>query len=853
LARVAGRGTSHAVAGLTILMDAAREITVRGVVQGVGFRPFVHRLATALGVSGSVWNDGAQVRIMARGTPTQLETLVARLERDAPPLARVEAVAVRRLSVADVPGDGFRIVDSTAAAREDEHGAAAHGTAAHGTAAHLTADAGICEACEAELLDPRNRRFRHAFISCTDCGPRWSMLEALPYDRVRTSMRAFALCPACAQEYATPTDRRFHAESVCCPQCGPTLRAMGPQRDGRGTDGDAITAAVATLRSGGIVALHGIGGFHLAVDATNPDAVARLRDRKQRPAKPFAVMVRTRADAERLVELDESAAMLLRGAERPVVVAPRVRAQASACAGGAHGGALARDVAPGLAELGVMLPSTAVQHLLLHDLGVPLVMTSGNASGEPLAATPDDAWRDLAGIADLLLLHDRPVVAPSDDTVLRREAQGVVWFRRARGWSPARLALPLPALTPVLGIGADLKATVALAHEGHAWLSPHLGDQAAWAVQQRTAHTVSRLIALSGVTPAVVACDAHPAYASVAMSARWRANASDAPWCDAPPPTVLPVQHHHAHVAAVMVEHGLTQPVVALAFDGAGWGPDGTVWGGEVLVADLTQVTRVGALWEAPLIGGDLAAREPWRAALGWLHDADDTLVRAATHGVPAAHVDVARLMAARGTTPRTSSMGRLFDAAAALLQVAPRNSYEGEAAARLEAMAAHEPTQAGQAFPFVTHADGTWRVDPRPALARLAEQRARGVRVARLAAQWHDDVTATAVAAALRACEAQTRARRERPLVVLCGGVFQNVRLLQAVRSALEAHDVVVCTARTLPPNDGAIAVGQVAIAAALQHDTARHFAAVSSTARREHASDPVPAALVAAHGGIG
>lgn len=785
-------------------MDVGREacqLVVQGVVQGVGFRPFVYRLASELGLAGTVRNDGARVIIDACGARGALDALHTRLLHDAPPLARVERVDVQPRTSDDVVNAGshtFAIVDSTTA------------TGAHGTAVRLTPDAGICDACEHELLDPQDRRFRHVFISCTDCGPRWSMLDALPYDRMRTRMQQFAMCDQCAREYGDPASRRFHAESVCCPRCGPTLSAFRADGAALGTGDDAIAAAVQAIRDGGVVALHGIGGFHLAVDATNPDAVARLRTRKQRPAKPFAVMVRTLDDARTRVTLDDVSADLLCCAKRPVVIAAQ-----GASATAARTGRVADNVAPGLRELGIMLPSTAVQHLLLHDAGVPLVMTSGNATGEPLAATPEDAWRDLAAIADVLLMHDRPVVAPTDDSVLRREPHGAVWLRRARGWSPARIALPVSASVPILGLGADLKATVALAQGPHAWLSPHLGDQAALAVQQRTAEAVARLVALSGVVPRVVACDAHPGYASTAMLARWCDDSGFAPWGHAEPPAVHRIQHHHAHVAAVLVEHGITRPVVALAFDGAGWGLDDTVWGGEVLVADCAHMERVGALSSAPLIGGDRAAREPWLAACGWLHGTVGAAYDAVTRNVPEAHIRVARRLAIHAGTRHTSSMGRLFDAAAAVLGVVSRNTYEGEAAARLEALAGREPLHAGRPFPLVTTADGVWRFDPRPALARLAEAHAQGVEIAVLAAAWHDDVIATAVASALRALEDHVSMRRMTPMVALCGGVFQNVRLLHGVRTKLERRGVRVLTACNLPPNDGAIAVGQVAIAA--------------------------------------
>lgn len=791
-------------AAVDALRLEVRRFEVQGLVQGVGYRPFVHRLATSLGLAGWVRNDGAQVLIEAIGAERQLEALQDALVREAPPLARVDRVVSRVVThvpartigtheeAAELEVDGFTIIGSIPAATVP------------GTAMQLAPDLGLCARCESELMDPTNRRHRHPFISCTDCGPRWSTVESLPYDRERTSMAAFALCPSCAREYDEPRDRRFHAEGIACPRCGPQLTASAADGESVGAGEQALEVAAALLRAGGIVALHGIGGFHLAVVAGNRVAVERLRQRKHRPVKPFAVMVRTPADAHRLVVLDDAGVALLQGPERPVVIAP------------ARGDvAVAPNVAPGLGELGVMLPSTAVQHLLLQAVGEPLVMTSGNASGEPLAATPAEAWRDLAEIADLLLLHDRPVVAPSDDSVLRCEPQGVVVMRRARGWSPSRLSIPVPSPVPVLGLGADLKATVALAHGAHAWLSAHLGDQVSLAVQERTAATIARFVSLSQLTPALIACDAHPGYASTAMLGRWLARPESAPWYMDAVPEVLRVQHHHAHVAAVLAEHGVTRPVVALAFDGAGWGLDGTVWGGEVLVADLVSMRRVGALCEAPLLGGDLAAREPWRAAMGWLHEHPGVASAAVTRNLSEPQRHAVRHLAGHAATARTSSMGRLFDAAAAILQLTARNSYEGEAAARLEALAARRPWRPGIPFAFADGEPGTpWRLDPRAALDRLAAGVLGGADPAELAAQWHDDVAATAVGAAARALD--DAGADVESTVVLCGGVFQNICLLHRVRAALDARGIRVLTARTLPPNDGAIAVGQVAIAAA-------------------------------------
>lgn len=778
-------------------------VLVEGIVQGVGFRPFAYRLATSLGVTGTVRNDGTRVIINASGSVAALDTLVQLLRDSAPPLARVERLTIVACDTL-AETSGFTIAESTSADQLSASGV------------RLTPDAGICERCEAELLEASNRRYRHAFISCTDCGPRWSMLEALPYDRVRTSMQSLPLCAACASEYQNPADRRFHAESICCPSCGPSLRAYAPDGVAHGANAEAIAAAAKVLRTGGIVALHGIGGFHLAVSAVREEAVRHLRERKHRPAKPLAVMVRTIADARQLVHLDEIDVAALLRAERPVVIAPMRRAVEDALP-------LAANIAPGLVELGVMLPSTALHHLLLHDVGGPLVMTSGNASGEPLAATPDDAWRDLSGIADLLLVHDRAVLAPSDDTVLRHSDDGLVMMRRARGWSPAVHRLPVATVGGVVALGGDLKAAVAVAEGQRAWLSPYLGDQSSLAVQQRTAHVIERLVRLSGIVPRIVACDAHPGYASTAMAERWQQHAASTPWTKVHgevPFELVKVQHHHAHVAAVMAEHEITAPVIALAFDGAGWGTDGTMWGGEILMADLAHIQRIGALDTMPLVGGDLASREPWRAAIGWLHGTPGDALRMALQGVSPEQRAVATAVLTHSNNVRSSSMGRLFDAAAAVLRCCSTNSYEGEAAARLEAMAQGVAARHGTPFPFIEPmcAGDIWHLDPRPALERLVVSSGGASSPAARAAAWHDAVAATAVAAALRALDEQHAVLGAQAGVVLCGGTFQNVRLLTAVSRGLRQRGVTVYTARDLPSNDGALAIGQLAIIAAVQ-----------------------------------
>ena len=752
----------------------ALRLHVHGVVQGVGFRPFVHRLASRHALAGWVRNRENGVEIVIAGAPEALNAFVRDLRAEAPPLADIAGIDA-------FPGDAygatsFTIVTSTETSDDRQA---------------VAPDVTTCDACVRELNDPANRRYHYPFITCTDCGPRYTVIERMPYDRERTSMQAFTQCDACRREYDTPGDRRHHSETNSCPACGPTLSLRRPAG---GTEHGAacLGEAVRLLRHGAIVALRGLGGFHLAVDATNDGAVIRLRERKHRDAKPFAVMVRSLAEARGIADMSDAEAQLLASRERPIVVVTR-RAEST----------LAPSVAPGMATVGLMLPYTPLHHLLLERVGVPLVMTSGNLSDEPICASVDEAAERLHRIADAFLVHDREIVSRVDDSVMRIAGEAPIFLRRARGFAPLPIPLPI-AVTPhhaILAVGAHLKNTVTLAAGSSAYVSPHVGDLDSLETLVHFRATIARLADLFHIEPTIVARDLHPGYLSTDEADRRRASRR------------VVVQHHHAHIAAVCAEHGVTQPVVGVAYDGTGFGDDGTVWGAEILVADLTRYERVAHLRPVPLPGSELAIRNPWRSALGYLalEPMLEPLFAPAFEGVEDRELDIAqRQVQRRINTPVASSMGRLFDAAAAILGVRREVRFEGQAAMELEALAGH---RAGELLPFTitTGPDQRLVLDPVPLLAALGERRAAGVPLEALAAAFHDSVVAATVALVRRVCE-----DRGIRVVALGGGTFQNARLVTTLASEVEPVGLRVLVPRALPPNDGAISYGQAAVAAA-------------------------------------
>ncbi|MDA0164882.1 carbamoyltransferase HypF [Solirubrobacter ginsenosidimutans] len=739
---------------------------VSGVVQGVGFRPFVFGLASELELTGFVFNDASGVVVEVEGP--QVDAFLLRLRSEAPPLASVESV-----SSVVVPEEGARSFEIRASPR----GGAPD--------APISVDTATCDACLAELFDPLDRRYRYPFINCTDCGPRFTIVTGVPYDRPWTTMASFVMCAACQAEYDDPRDRRFHAQPNACPECGPRVTLTedaGAEAGGAGAADDVLAAAARALRGGAILAVRGIGGFHLACRADDEAAVARLRARKHREERPFALMARDAAMAATLVALEpapsppetapSSPATALTSRARPIVIAPRL-----------PGAAVAPSVAPRTPELGVMLPYSPLHHLLLADVGVPLVMTSGNVSDEPIAFENDDALERLAGIADVFLLHDRPIHTRVDDSVLR----GGRIVRRSRGYVPA--TLPVAPAPPLLAVGAELKSTFALARDGRAWVSHHIGDLGNYETLRSFTDGVAHFERLFAVTPELVACDLHPEYLSTKYA------------LDLDLPTDG-VQHHHAHLAACLAEHGVERAAGAI-YDGTGYGTDGTVWGGELLRGDLTSFTRLGHLWPVRMPGGEAAIRAPWRMACAWLLEIG--------HDVPEEWSRVAQLVRSGLNSPLTSSMGRLFDAVAALCGLRDTVTYEGQAAIELEARADRHETAA---YPLDTTCtqpvyrgrtpvydlDARLVLDARPTVAAVVEDVERGVDVALVSARFHNAV-ANATAAALR----------DEPVIVLSGGVFQNELLLARTLELLPR----ALTPRQLPVNDGAIAYGQAAIAA--------------------------------------
>ncbi|HKB93284.1 MAG TPA: carbamoyltransferase HypF [Gaiellaceae bacterium] len=704
-----------------------RRFRARGVVQGVGFRPFVHRLARAHGLGGFVLNDGAGVVIEAEGPPPELDAFAEELVAAAPGLAHVaslEALAVEPISEA-----AFAILESA-----DGGGAAA---------AAIPPDVATCDDCLRELFDPADRRYRYPFLNCTQCGPRLTIVRSVPYDRARTTMAAFDLCPDCRREYEDPSDRRFHAEPIACPVCGPRLSMP-------------LEEAEAVLRGGGIVAVKGLGGYHLACDARDESAVARLRERKHREEKPLALMT---GEPDAICLLDDEERALLASPARPIVLA-RQRGDAG----------VAASVSPGSPWLGVMLPYTPLHHLLWHDLGFPVVLTSGNRSDEPIAFDDDEARRRLHGVADTFLGHDRPIHRRCEDSVVRRGAV----LRRSRGYAPQSLPLPVVAPVPIVAAGAELKSTFCVARGGEAFLSAHLGDLDSEPAYRAFRTDLELYLEMLAVEPEAIACDLHPEY----LSTKW-AHEQGLP--------LVEVQHHHAHAAACLAEHGETGPALALVFDGTGLGPDGTLWGGELLRADLDGYERLAWLDPVPLPGGEAAVREPWRLAA--LH-----LERA---GLPVPWPAWERVRASLAVNaPLASGMGRVFDAVSALLGVRERISYEGQAAIELELLAGDTPAK-----PW------PWRFGATTALvARVADELASGRPREEIAAAFHETVVASSVAEC-RAFGGDT--------VVLSGGTFQNRRLAASTRMGLEAAGFRVLEHRLVPPNDGGVSFGQAAVAA--------------------------------------
>ena len=776
-------------------MTTAARVEVRGVVQGVGFRPFVYGLARTLGLRGWVNNTSEGVTIVVEGERSALERFTREVRTLAPAMAVVESVEAGSVAVEGF--DGFEIRPSDA----------------RGGVTLVSPDIATCPTCLAEMRDPPDRRYRYPFINCTNCGPRFTIIESLPYDRPTTTMRDFEMCTECAGEYADPGDRRFHAQPDACGRCGPRLFLNTPGapnefewRPGHETvprlhrdpesdraRSDAVLAAAAdALAAGAVLALKGLGGFHLVCDATNEQAVTRVRERKHRWGKPLAVMMPGIETVRRHCEVSDAEGALLSGAVRPIVL---LRLHDGAAAPEA----LAPSVAPGLAELGVMLPYTPLHHLLLEAAGRPLVMTSGNLSDEPIAIDNAEALTRLATVADAFLLHDRPIRQRYDDSVVRVVGERVEPVRRSRGYAPSPVRLPFTTGVHILAAGPEQKNTFCLARDSYAFVSQHIGDMENAETLEAYERTLDTYRSLFRVTPELVAYDLHPEYLSTKYALQLGLPA-------------IGVQHHHAHIAAVTAEHRIAEPVVGLAFDGTGYGSDGTIWGGEVLLADWKGFERLAHLRPVRMPGGAAAIRRPARMALGLLLGLDASLLEhpgASTlrGALSSDELSTVPTMVAKGlNSPLTSSMGRLFDAVAALIGVRFDALYEGQAAIELEALA--DPTETA-AYRFDLVGGGPVVIDPEPVVRALLDDLAASVRVPAISARFHRAVVDASVSVARASCAA-TGTRH----VACSGGVFMNRLLLSGIGRGLEEADLDLLAHRDLPVNDGGISYGQAVVA---------------------------------------
>ncbi|MFW6083900.1 MAG: carbamoyltransferase HypF [Gemmatimonadota bacterium] len=776
--------------------DARRlRLVVTGVVQGVGFRPFVYRLAHSLGLTGWVRNDPSGVVIEIEGSEASVRQFRERLPREAPPLSSIESCDEER--VRPLGDSSFEIHETDRTDRPT---------------ALVTPDTATCDDCLRELFDPTDRRHRYPFINCTNCGPRFTIVTGMPYDRPYTTMASFEMCDRCLAEYEDPLDRRFHAQPNACPDCGPSVRLLG---DG-GTPpdgGDPISRSAAAIREGAVVAVKGLGGYHLACLAGDESAVTSLRGRKHREDKPFAVMVPNLAAAEQLVRIDDLERTLLQGRERPILLLRR-RADAG----------VADAVAPGQRDLGLMLPYSPVHHLLLADVGAPLVMTSGNVSDEPIAYRDEEALERLSGIADLFLVNDRPIHTRTDDSVLRTVDLGgehrPMMIRRSRGFVPVPVRLPRAAAGPLLACGAHLKNTFTLAAGRRAWVGHHIGDLENYATLRSFREGIEHFEKLFEVEPESVVHDLHPDY----LSTRYGLDRADESGLKA-----LGVQHHHAHLAACLAEHGHEGPALGAVYDGTGHGGDGTVWGGELLLGGLRDFERIGHLWPVRLPGGEAAVRQPWRMACAWLCELEE-----GTPEIPSwldERIDpdawraVARLARSGLGSPITTSVGRLFDAVSALCGIRLEVSYEGQAAIELEMAASAadgEPAsparerdtpgvEPGYPFPVIRPSGAPFLIDAREAVGAVLRDMKAGVAPGLVARRFHAGLAdATAGACAVEA------GRRGLDAVALSGGVFQNLLLLERTAARLRYAGLQPLVPQLLPPNDGGISYGQAAVLAA-------------------------------------
>jgi hydrogenase maturation protein HypF len=754
-----------------------RAVLVQGIVQGVGFRPFVHNLALRLQLTGFVKNRTGSVWIEVEGEPSSLNDFLAELTRRPPTLARIDRLTWQSCSVRGERD--FQIHHSDADALGP---------------IFISPDVAVCPECLAEMLDPNNRRHGYPFLNCTNCGPRLTIITGSPYDRQRTTMASFSMCSACRAEYENPRDRRFHAQPTACAACGPRLEL-------RGANGESIVTAnplaefIASIRCGLIGAMKGLGGYHLCCDARKVNAVAELRRRKHRDEKPFAIMVQDLAGAESLCQVGDTERELLLSLGRPIVLLRK----REACA-------IAEAVAPGNSCLGIMLPYTPLHHLLLRAADIPLVMTSGNRSDEPIAYLDDDALQRLTGIADRFLIHDRPIQVRCDDSVTRAVDGLELPVRRSRGYAPRPIALPVECPCPILATGGQLKVAFALGRHRQAFLSHHLGDLDYYEAYQAFARDINLYERLFDIRPEYLVHDLHPAYASTRY-AQERAAQMGIP--------VLSAQHHHAHLASCLAENGVLEAAIGVTFDGTGYGMDGAIWGGEFLVGDCDQFRRAAHLRYVGMPGGDQAIREPWRMALSYLADAEIPYAACKARILPGQVQTVERLLERRFRTPLTSSAGRLFDAVASLAGVADRVSFEGQAAVRLEGLASRVAPSG--AYPFAVEETGgidpaqpLYVIDSRPIIRAVVQDARCQVDAEVIARRFHSTLVEVTADICWR-----LREKTGLSMVALSGGVFLNALLTSEVSARLRKDGFRVCRHRLVPPNDGGLSLGQLAIAA--------------------------------------
>jgi hydrogenase maturation protein HypF len=751
-------------------------IRVYGIVQGVGFRPFIYRLATEAGLAGTVRNTSGCVEIDVEGQCKQIDAFIGEIKKQVPPAARIEKIITEELIPVGVKG--FTILSSQP--RDDEYQL-------------LSPDLATCPACTAEISNPSDRRFHYPFTNCTNCGPRFTIIQDIPYDRPRTTMSRFKMCPDCQREYDDPLNRRFHAQPNACPVCGPQLELVASNGDGIKCQ-DPLTEAARLLKAGNIVAIKGLGGYLLACDATSETAVSRLRLKKKRPAKPFAIMVPEMEWAKDLCYVSDAEARLLLSPESPIVLLKMKTAAG-----------LAPAVAPGLKYLGVMLPYTPLHHLLLAETGLPLVMTSGNLSEEPIARDNDEALSRLGAIADYLLMHNRDIYVTYDDSVVMQVDDAAMVVRRARGYAPSPIRLGFTT-RPIMAAGAEMKGSFCLTRDNYAFVSQHIGDMENTETMLHYENTLRIYRQLFRIEPEIIACDMHPDYLS-AVYARELAAAN-------PHLSLVNVQHHQAHIASVMAEHGIAEPVIGVAFDGTGYGTDGTIWGGEFLLVSPKKCERLAHLEYVPLPGGDAAIRNPYRIALSYLYyllgrqslddrlplvrDTDETELNLLTQQIDR-----------RFNSSLTSSCGRLFDAVAALIGVRRSVSYEAQAAMELETLAVDVPFS-GRLYPFDFCGSETLGIIKLDRLiGAILEDIYGGVTQAEIACRFHRSMASMIGHVCFRLSE-----RADINTIALSGGVFQNRLLLHLTRQQLELYGLKVLYNRQVPANDGGIALGQAFVA---------------------------------------